>query len=63
MAGSPPPKKSGLSLYADLLKPSESDSNAATISSAPVKYDLKKAEDDAIAAQKKKDGIVPSGYI
>lgn len=48
------PKKSGLSLYAHLL-----GDNAGTISSAPVKYDQQKAEEEAVAAaQKKKDGTV-----
>lgn len=49
------PKKSGLSLYAHLL-----GDKGSTISSAPVKYDQQKAEDEAAAAaaQKKKDGTV-----
>jgi len=45
--------KKGLSLYAHLI-----GGDSSTISSAPVKYDVKKAEEDAAAAQKKKDGTV-----
>ena len=48
----PPAKKPGLSLYANLLQ-SDKQKQGATISSAPVKYDVK--EEDA---QRKKDGIV-----
>ena len=51
-----PPKKTGLSLYAELLDP-DKKSQGATISGAPVKYDVKKAADDA-EAQRKKDGTV-----
>ena len=53
----PPSKKPGLSLYADLLEPDKQKQQGATITGAPVKYDVKKGggEDDA---QKKKDGTV-----
>jgi hypothetical protein len=53
---SAPPKKMGLSLYADLLDPEKAKSQGTTISSAPVKYDVKKETDEE--AQKKKDGTV-----
>ena len=42
-------------LYAHLLNPEEK-AEGATISGAPVKYDVKKEADDE--AQKKKDGTV-----
>ena len=51
-----PPKKPGLSLYADLLS-GDKQKQGATISGAPVKYDMKRGEGDE-DAQKKKDGIV-----
>lgn len=57
-----PPKKpagGGLSLYADLLEPDKSKTSSATISSAPVKYDVKSSSSAAEeAAAKKKDGTV-----
>ena len=43
-------------LYAHLLKPDQ-QSEGATISGAPVNYNVKQQEDEE--AQKKKDGIVP----
>ena len=52
----PPPKKMGLSLYADLLDSDKKKAHGATISGAPVKYDVKQDADEE--AQKKKDGIV-----
>ena len=53
----PPGKKMGLSLYADFLEPDRK--KAATISSAPVKYEMvKKAEAEEEAIQKRKDGTV-----
>jgi hypothetical protein len=55
----PPKKAAGLSLYADLLEPDKSKSGSATISGAPVRYDIKDntaaGEDGAV---KKKDGTV-----
>ncbi|KAI7220476.1 hypothetical protein KC333_g2327 [Hortaea werneckii] len=50
---SAPPKKMGMSLYADLLGEKKPD-GGATISGAPVKYDSKKSEADS-EGQKKKD--------
>lgn len=50
------PKKMGLSLYADLLG-GDKQQAGAVISSAPVKYEVKKSEGDE-EAQKKKDGTV-----
>jgi len=52
---SAPPKKMGMSLYADLL--GNKPEGGATISGAPVKYDSKKDEADG-EGQKKKDGTV-----
>lgn len=53
------PKKTGLSLYADLLDGGRPKSDSRTvITGAPVKYDLKKMEADAAEAARKKDGIV-----
>ncbi|KAI7641628.1 hypothetical protein KC319_g13414 [Hortaea werneckii] len=49
---SAPPKKMGMSLYADLL--GDKPEGGATISGAPVKYDSKKDEADG-EGQKKKD--------
>lgn len=51
---SAPPKKMGLSLYADLLDPEKAKAQGTTISGAPVKYDVKKETDEEV--QKKKDG-------
>jgi hypothetical protein len=51
----PPKKVGGMSLYADLLG-GDKQKAGSTISGAPVKYDVKKDEDEA--AQKKKDGTV-----
>ena len=50
-------KKTGLSLYADLLEPEKQKQPGTTISSAPVKYDVKAGGGDE-EAQKKKDGTV-----
>ncbi|KAI6890929.1 hypothetical protein KC334_g14413 [Hortaea werneckii] len=50
---SAPPKKMGMSLYADLLGEKKPE-DGATISGAPVKYDSKKNEADG-EGQKKKD--------
>ena len=69
MAQQPAPKKAGgggLSLYADLLEPDKQKAAGATISGAPVKYDVKKqdsGEDEAGA--KKKDGTVlmPANFL
>ena len=59
---SAPPKKMGLSLYANLLTPSkqqqEDTAGATTISGAPVRYDTKKAGAADDAEQKRKDGTV-----
>jgi len=53
MAGlPPPPKKMGLSLYADLLDP-DKQKTGATISGAPVKYDVQREDEEAF---KKKNG-------
>ncbi|TKA48944.1 hypothetical protein B0A54_01020 [Friedmanniomyces endolithicus] len=49
-----PTKKMGLSLYANLLEPDKQP--GATISGAPVRYDMKKAGADDADAQKRKDG-------
>ena len=46
----------GLSLYADLLDSDKKTPLGATISGAPVKYDMKKEADEEAA--KKKDGTV-----
>ena len=54
---SAPPKKTGLSLYADLLEPEKQKQQGATISGAPVKYDVKAGGGDE-DAQRKKDGTV-----
>lgn len=55
-----PPKKTGLSLYADLLDPAKKGQSGSTISSAPVKYELKQtATDTSGPALKKQDGRVP----
>lgn len=54
---SAPPKKMGLSLYADLLDPDKQQAGA-TISGAPVKYAVKPEDAEAATAQKKKDGTV-----
>ncbi|KAK5701611.1 hypothetical protein LTR97_004427 [Elasticomyces elasticus] len=51
-----PPKKLGLSLYANLLDTSKPDSATATISSAPVRYDNAKQGGATDEAQKRKDG-------
>ncbi len=51
-----PTKKMGLSLYANLLEPDKQP--GATISGAPVRYDMKKAGADDADAQKRKDGTV-----
>lgn len=53
----PPAKKMGMSLYADLLEPNKTQTGGATISSAPVRYDIK-ADGDAEDGAKKKDGTV-----
>lgn len=48
----------GLSLYADLLEPNKAQkASSATISGAPVRYEVKDSADEE-AAQKKKDGIL-----
>ena len=57
MSGPPPAKKMGLSLYADLLDDGKQDASVATISSAPVRYDLKKSDTDS-DPQRRKDGTV-----
>lgn len=57
-AMSAPPKKTGLSLYADLLEPNKQKSQSATISGAAVKYDVNK--NGADDASKKRDGTVPT---
>lgn len=54
---SAPPKKMGLSLYADLLDPDKQQAGA-TISGAPLKYAVKPEDAEAATAQKKKDGTV-----
>ncbi len=51
-----PPKKPGLTLYAHLLAPEKDQSQGATISSAPVRYDTNKNGDDE--PQKRKDVTV-----
>ncbi|KAK0256120.1 hypothetical protein LTS16_000319 [Friedmanniomyces endolithicus] len=51
-----PTKKMGLSLYANLLEPDKQP--GATISSAPVRYDMKKAGADDADAQKRKDAAL-----
>lgn len=56
----PPPKKTGLSLYANLLDPDKQ--KGATISSAPVRYDVKNGSGSDDAA-KKKDGTVTASMI
>lgn len=56
-----PPKKGGLSLYANLLQP-EKEAQGATIAGAPVRYDTKKLEEEK-EAQKKKDGRVTSPAV
>ncbi|KAK5676037.1 hypothetical protein LTS10_011326 [Elasticomyces elasticus] len=56
-----PPKKMGLSLYANLLDTSKPDSSAtATISSAPVRYDNQNAKQGGATdeAQKRKDAAL-----
>ncbi|KAK5733161.1 hypothetical protein LTR17_009902 [Elasticomyces elasticus] len=55
-----PPKKMGLSLYANLLDPSKPDSATATISSAPVRYDDQNAKQGGAIdeAQKRKDAAL-----
>lgn len=55
MAGQAP-KKMGMSLYADLLEPDKQKAAGATISGAPVRYDVKADGDEE--ATKKKDGTV-----
>ncbi|KAK4551981.1 hypothetical protein LTR86_010773 [Recurvomyces mirabilis] len=52
------PRKMGLSLYADLLDTNKEKAASSTISSAPVKYNVAKddEEGEAAAAAKKKDG-------
>lgn len=60
---SAPPKKpggiGGMSLYANLLGEKQKVDQATTISGAPVRYNVAKAEaDESEAAQKKKDGTV-----
>ncbi|EMC97201.1 hypothetical protein BAUCODRAFT_23561 [Baudoinia panamericana UAMH 10762] len=50
----PPAKKMGLSLYADLLG-SEKKQSSATISAAPVRYNVKKPGEDVDGDEKKKD--------
>ncbi|KAK0811701.1 hypothetical protein LTR02_004873 [Friedmanniomyces endolithicus] len=51
-----PTKKMGLSLYANLLEPDKQP--GATISGAPVRYDMKKAGADDADAQKRKDAAL-----
>jgi hypothetical protein len=51
----PPRKAGGMSLYADLLG-GDKQTGGSTISGAPVRYDVKK--DDEEAAQRRKDGTV-----
>ncbi|KAK3626898.1 hypothetical protein LTR56_019524 [Elasticomyces elasticus] len=53
-----PPKKMGLSLYANLLDTSKPDSATATISSAPVRYDNAKQGSATDEAQKRKDAAL-----
>ncbi|KAK5751494.1 hypothetical protein LTS12_018417 [Elasticomyces elasticus] len=53
-----PPKKLGLSLYANLLDISKPDSATATISSAPVRYDNAKQGGATDEAQKRKDAAL-----
>ncbi|KAK4901839.1 hypothetical protein LTR27_001612 [Elasticomyces elasticus] len=53
-----PPKKLGLSLYANLLDTSKPDSATATISSAPVRYDNAKQGGATDDAQKRKDAAL-----
>ncbi|TKA79888.1 hypothetical protein B0A55_03658 [Friedmanniomyces simplex] len=50
-------KKTGLSLYANLLEPDKQ--SGATISGAPVRYDTKRAGADDADAQKRKDASSP----
>jgi len=53
------PKKMGLSLYADLLDTNKASAASSTISSAPVKYNVAKDDEEAeVAAATKKDGTV-----
>ena len=52
-----PPKKPSFSLYADLLEPDRQKATSATISGAPVKYDVKAPGGEDEGA-KKKDGTV-----
>ena len=59
----PPKKAGGLSLYADLLDPDKEKQQAATISGAPVKYELQKNSGGEEEAAKKKDGTVPMPVI
>lgn len=48
-----------MSLYANLLGEKQKVDQATTISGAPVRYNVAKAEaDESEAAQKKKDGTV-----
>ena len=52
----PPPKKTGMSLYADLLNADKAQSGT-TIAGAPVKYDIiKKLDADEDGVAKRKDG-------
>ena len=52
-----PPQKASFSLYADLLEPEKQKASSATISGAPVKYDVKAPGGEEEGA-KKKDGTV-----
>jgi hypothetical protein len=58
MAAQPPKKSGGLSLYADLLEPEKSKTSSATISGAPVRYDIQKGNGGDEDVVKKKDGTV-----
>jgi hypothetical protein len=58
MAAQLPKKSGGLSLYADLLEPDKSKTSSATISGAPVRYDIQKNNGGDEDVVKKKDGTV-----
>ncbi len=58
MAAQPPKKVGRLSLYADLLESDKSKSSSATISGAPVKYDIQRSNGGEEDVVKKKDGTV-----
>ena len=58
MAAQPPKKAGGLSLYADLLDPDKSKPSSATISGAPVRYDIQKSNGGEEDVVKRKDGTV-----